>query len=284
MQLPQFQVHADIEERHWWFLAKKEIIRALLSAVVPASRSTVILDVGCGTGGSTAALDRVFHCIGVDPIPEAIAFARHRFPSVTFHIGAVPQDCAELLASADVVTVMDVLEHVQDDFSFVSSLLAGMRPSAVLLLMAPADPSLWGPHDRGFEHERRYTLPRMRQLWEGLAVTELLLSGCNARLYPLAKITRTLTRFFGRSFGPSDTDLSLPFGPLNALFYRIFVGEKHRLLRALHGKQRGYSRGVSAIAMIRREEGVILPRIRPADIPPDVCPWKEMIRAPKGAL
>lgn len=51
MQLPQFQVHADLEERHWWFLGRRAIFRALLTQAVPPSRDRLILDVGCGTGG-----------------------------------------------------------------------------------------------------------------------------------------------------------------------------------------------------------------------------------------
>jgi len=273
VQLPQFQVHAAIEEQHWWFTAKKQIVITLLSAVVPPARTTLVLDVGCGTGGSTAALHQTFRCIGIDPIPEAITFARQRFPSVEFRVGAIPQDCRDLLAEAHAVTVMDVLEHVTDDFSFVSSILAGMRPGAVLLLMAPGDPELWGPHDRGFEHERRYTLERLRLLWQGLPVSELLLSACNTRLYPLAKATRALTRLFKHSFGPADTDLSLPPWPVNALFRWIFAGERHRLLRALQGKSHGYAHGVSVVALLRREVGELTVRTRPANVPPDARPW-----------
>ncbi|MDD5041378.1 MAG: hypothetical protein PHX87_02210 [Candidatus Peribacteraceae bacterium] len=73
---------------------------------------------------------------------------------------------------SDAVLFLDVLEHVQDDFALVSQLLAGMKPGAYLFIAAPGDPKLWGPHDRGFEHERRYSLPRFRMLWEGLPVEE----------------------------------------------------------------------------------------------------------------
>jgi SAM-dependent methyltransferase len=273
MQLPQFQVHADIEERHWWFLGKCDLIVALLKEVLRGQAAPFVLDTGCGTGGSTAAINRTFCCVGVDPIPEAITYARTRFPEVEFHVGSVPQDCSDLLADADAVLLLDVLEHVEDDFHFVSSILAAMKPGALLLLMAPHDPALWGPHDRGFEHYRRYTLPRLRMLWAGLPVTELLLSTCNARLYPLAKVARFLTRLLGHSFGPSSTDLSLPPWPVNPLFRWIFAGERHRLLRALKGQGRGYAHGVSAIALLRREQGAIVPRRRPVMLPPDPRPW-----------
>ncbi|MDD5102913.1 MAG: class I SAM-dependent methyltransferase [Candidatus Peribacteraceae bacterium] len=272
MQLPQFQVHVDLEERHWWFLGRRAIVRTLLKRVVPPSRERLILDVGCGTGGNTAAFASQYTCVGIDPSSDAIAFARQRFPGIEFRQGFAPQDCRDLLRQADVVFFLDVLEHVREDFALVSQLLAGMKSGAYLFMTAPGDPDLWGPHDRGFEHERRYNLSRFRMLWEGLPVEECVCSALNARLYPIAKLSRLFSRFRGKALGPGQTDLSLPSAPVNALLYRIFAGEVKRILRAWQGG-RPYRHGVSVFAVLKRGAQEVIPRTRPADLPLDPRPW-----------
>jgi hypothetical protein len=173
------------------------------------------------------------------------------------------------------VLLTDVLEHIEDDFLLVSKLLGSMKPGAYLLLMAPADPALWSAHDRGFEHYRRYTIARLRMLWEGLPVEERVVSYCNSRLYTLAKLARMIARIKGSALGPSDTDLSLPPAPVNAFFAEIFRGEKKRLLRVLHKKGVPYRHGVSVLALLERKHGGIAARKWPDGMPKDPSPWMD---------
>ncbi|MEI8229689.1 MAG: class I SAM-dependent methyltransferase [Candidatus Peregrinibacteria bacterium] len=273
MDHPQFTVHAATEESHWWFHGRLAIVQSLLTRILPPSKDTIIIDAGCGTGGMSGALIPSYDVRGIDPVEEAIAFARKKFPTIPFRVGSVPEDIQDWLKEAKGIVLLDVLEHVEEDFLFVSTLLAAMRPGTFLLLTAPADPTLWGEHDRGFAHCRRYTMERMRSLWKDLPVTELCVSPINARLYWIVKCGRWLSRFLGRSLGPGSTDLGMPMRPINALLQWIFGGEKHRLLKVLelHGKP--YRHGVSILALLQREPGEIVPRGRPANLPPDEAPW-----------
>ena len=254
MQLPQFQIHAAIEEKHWWFQGRRELFRALLTRVVPPGQGKLLLDVGCGTGGNTAAFSKDYHCIGIDPIPEAIAFASERFPTLDFRVGFAPRDILPDMQRADIVLLADVLEHVEADISLVSELLAAMKPGSHLLMMAPADMALWSPHDRGFEHYRRYDLPRARLLWEGLPVRELVCSYVNARLYWPIRLVREVTKRLNRSLGPSDTDLSLPPAPMNAFLRRLFASEARVLVEQLEGRRtQGFRHGVSFLALLQKK-------------------------------
>ncbi len=255
MQLAQFQVHADVEERHWWFLARRKIMQELLHVVVsPPSKDIRILEVGCGTGGNTHFFNQEYTCVGVDPSPDAIAFARSRFPDCRFIQGYAPDSVMEECHLADVLLLLDVLEHVENDIGLVQSLLHAMKPGAYLLMMAPADMSLWSPHDAGFEHFRRYDTPReFAALWQGQPVEVLLNSYCNSRLYPIVKSLRFMSRITGKAWGPADTDLGIPPKPVNDLLYRIFAGESRVLRSIVEGRRkRGYSHGVSVMALVRR--------------------------------
>jgi SAM-dependent methyltransferase len=255
MQSAQFEITAALETRHWWFTARRSILRAVAAEVVPPSRDTRVVDLGCGAGANAAALDEIYTCCGVDCSSEAIALARRRFPRTQFFCGRAPEDTEALIAGADLVLLADVLEHVEDDRELVARVVERLRPGACLVITVPADKSLWSRHDQSHGHYRRYDQAEFAGLWRGLPVRVEVLSYFNARLFPLVKAARTLGRWRGRSLGPADTDLALPPAPLNWLLKRVLAGEQSRLLSVLRGRRAiGYRRGVSLIALLRRAE------------------------------
>src|ERR1700676_3814173 len=219
MQSPQFQLHAEIEQRHWWFVARRRILRAMVERLVPPSPTATVIDVGCGTGANLAALAGDFRCCGIDTSAEAIQLARQRFPSTEFIVGRAPNDLGREMDEAKLLLLTDVLEHVPDDFAMLSSLVSAMRAGTFLLITVPADPRLWNRHDESFGHYRRYDLARLKEVWSGLPVAPILVSYFNRRLYGLVKAVRTMNRWRGRDrvAGAAGTDFQLPPRPLNRL-------------------------------------------------------------------
>lgn len=252
MQLAQFQAHAAMEERHWWFLGRRTILRTLLHALVPPSKDKLVIDVGCGTGGVTKFLSNEYTVIGVEPTEEGVTAARNRFPECRFIQGYAPQNVPEF-SKADAVLLIEVLEHVEKDRELVHALIDGMKTGAYLIMLAPADMALWGPHDDAFEHFRRYdSIDEFRDLWRGTAVREVLVSHCMRRLYPVVKCMRRLSKLRGKSWGKGGTDIEVPMALVNALLKKIYEGEATTLLKALQGKGKGYDRGVSVIAILQK--------------------------------
>lgn len=273
MQTEQFQLHAEIEGRHWWFVARRRIVRRLVGRVLPPSPETTIVDVGCGTGANVAAFADEYRCVGIDTSDEAIRFARERFPAVRFLVGRAPGDLGPIVSEARLLLLMDVLEHVEDDFAMLSELLASLEPGSHLLVTVPADPSLWSEHDESFGHYRRYERGRLVRVWADLPVTPLLVSCFNARMYPLVRAVRAWNRLRGRASGRAGTDFWLPPGPLNRLLEATFAGEARVLQRVLEGRRtQGYRRGASLVALLRREPGRIDTRSKPDDVGADRRP------------
>src|SRR5256885_16595250 len=101
MQSAQFQLHAQIEERHWWFAARRRILGELVRYAAPpaANRQSFLVDIGCGTGANLAAFTGDYRCIGVDTSAEAIQLASSRFPEATFICGFAPHDVERWLRS-----------------------------------------------------------------------------------------------------------------------------------------------------------------------------------------
>jgi len=277
MHTEQFQLHADIEEGHWWFVARRRIVQRLIARVVPPSRAATIVDVGCGTGANIAALAEHYSCVGIDTSAEAIALARQRFPGVRFVVGQAPQALGDVMPRARLVMLMDVLEHVSDDFALLSTLLAAAPAGCYFLLTVPADETLWTEHDESFGHYRRYDAGRLEQVWAGLPVKVHLLSYFNARLLPLIRLVRGWDQRRGKAAGRSGTDFWIPRPPFNALLGAVLAGEGRRLVKMLSGRGRPYRAGASLLAVLRREAGPIAVRTKPDDLPPDHVPRQSTI-------
>ncbi|MCE5268109.1 MAG: class I SAM-dependent methyltransferase [Planctomycetaceae bacterium] len=269
MQHEQFQLHADIEERHWWFVARRRILSRLIEELLPASPQSLLIDVGCGTGGNVAAFEDRYRCVGIDTSAEAIALARNRFPRVQFIAGRSPHDLGKLVTDAKLILLCDVLEHVADDYAMFSELAAATSPGCHFLVTVPADESLWGEHDESFGHYRRYDAARLEGVWSELPITTLLVSHFNARLLPVIRLIRARNRRRGTSAGAAGTDFWLPTRPANAILTSIFAGEATRLVAALRGKRRGYRAGASLLALLRREPGQIAIRTKPTGLAAD---------------
>jgi hypothetical protein len=113
-----------------------------------------------------------------------------------------------------------------------------------------------------------------------LPVTTLACSYFNARLYPVIKSLRTINRWRNRTSGEADTDFWLPSPVVNRGLRRIFAGEQRTLVNLVAGGTKPYRRGVSLLALLRRDAGRVTPLTRPDDVAPD----EHAVSEPAGEL
>lgn len=78
-------------------------------------------------------------------------------------------------ASFDFVLCQNVLEHVREDCRAVEVMASALRRGGRLFVLVPAGPRLFGPLDRAYGHERRYTRDSLRAVIQraGLRITDL---------------------------------------------------------------------------------------------------------------
>lgn len=250
----QFAVHAAHEDRHWWFVARRKILVEIITQLLAGEKHRpLVVDVGCGTGGTVAELARRFTVVGIDPSGAAIRLAREKYPQCEFLEGRAPEALGERIAEVRGVVMSDVLEHVQDDASLLRAIVDRCRPGTWFVLTVPADMSLWSPHDEVLGHYRRYDADQFAALWRALPVSCHLLAPFNTRLEPIVRMVRRM-RTHGVGAGAAGTDLSMPVAPMNYLLYRVFAGEARGLLRRLKaGGGVAPRAGVSLMAVLRRE-------------------------------
>jgi SAM-dependent methyltransferase len=138
------------EEGHWYYVSKARAVMQALGGRQPER----ILDVGAGSGffsrmllRDTAAKGAICVDPGYDEERSEIHFAK----PIAFRR-------ASPIGDADLVLLMDVLEHVDDDVALVRELATSARPRTRFIVSVPAFSWLWSKHDEFLEHRRRYTL------------------------------------------------------------------------------------------------------------------------------
>lgn len=260
--------NARVEDHHWWFTARRRILRDLV-AEIGGGRRLRILDVGCGTGGTSGGLSLEHDVSGLDPSAVAVRLAAERFPAARYTQSMDLPAIREAAGVCDLVLLMDVLEHVEDDFLMLSTIAAGLRPGAHLLVTVPAHPDLWSAHDDASQHWRRYTRERLVRVWRDLPLEARLISPCNAVLTPLVRAVRRL-RGRGRPWHGTGEELTVPNAPMNAFLRWTFERESGPLVRALReGRAAPYRDGISLLAVLRRAAGPSPVIQKPADVPRD---------------
>jgi SAM-dependent methyltransferase len=233
----------EVEDRHWWFAAKRRIIRDMLRRYVepPASGRPRLADVGCGCGRYLEEAGRDFAAVGVDASEVAIDFCRRR--GVDARRGSIPESIGLDDGAFDAVVMADVVEHIDDDAAAVRAACTLLKPRGVMVVTVPALPGLWTSWDDLHGHKRRYTKAAFARLFAIPGCRVELLSYYNTLLFPAAALSRTARRLFGKS---AEGELKVPPAPANRALEAVFAAERMLIGRV------PMPVGLSLIAVTRR--------------------------------
>lgn len=214
---------AQLEQNHWWFVARRKVLRTLLQTLaLPAAPS--ILEVGCGTGGNLPLLQK----FGAVTAVEMDAYARQQASKQNGSVilpGYLPDHLPPLPAH-DLVCLFDVLEHIPDDRAALHALRSVVKPGGVLLLTVPAYQWLFGSHDSAHHHHRRYLATALQSLARQTGWQISRVSYFNTWLLPIVMLHRFKQRILP---GTGGSDASMPAPWLNRLLTTVFSSESRWL-------------------------------------------------------
>jgi SAM-dependent methyltransferase len=188
------------EQDNWWFVSRRRILSRVLRDALPHGDDREVLDAGCGTGINLSLLKSFGRVTGIDCSPDAIRFCAERG-----HRDVIQGDLRSLDlpdARFDLVTALDVIEHIDDDAATVREMVRVTKPGGHLLITVPAFPGLWSDHDEINHHRRRYRSAELRSLVEAAGCGIVKFSCMNTVLFPLAYAVRTYQQLRRRLFGP----------------------------------------------------------------------------------
>lgn len=243
MERHTYAIMYEVEGSHWWFAGRRRIIASFIEKICRDLGKTRprILDVGCGTGANLEMLADFGEAEGVDVSPDALAFCRER------GLENVRLGAAEKLpyedGSFDLVTALDVVEHLDDDTAGLREMRRVLKPGGRAMLFVPAFMFLWGVQDDISHHRRRYTLASLKRTVNEAGFEVERATYANLSFFGPILLGRLLMRATGlRPASENNINVSA----LNGVLGRI-LGAESRLLRRLN-----FPFGVSAICVARR--------------------------------
>lgn len=208
------QYYADLWRRHWWWKVRHEVVLREFARIVPATspqKTPVrILDIGCAGGVAFDDFSRFGDVTGIEPDDKLIDSTpkwRNRVRHDLFTPSYQPEE------QFDVITMLDVLEHIEDDVGTLAHLFKILKPGGYAILTVPALDWLWSAHDEINLHFRRYHRDTFQNLLSGAGFS-----------------IQKMRYLFGWSLGLvymrtwlrprriQDYSVTVPIFPLNSLF------------------------------------------------------------------
>jgi dolichyl-phosphate beta-glucosyltransferase len=245
----RFEVMARLERDHWWFAAKRRLVRRAIADQLPM-REGAVADVGCGTGAMVddLAADGFAPVVGTDASTTAIGFAaaaaRAAAPT-SDHLVTVAEALPFRTGSLRCLTSLDVVEHLDDDVVALREYRRVLAPGGVVVLTVPAYQWAWSDHDVALGHRRRYTARALADAAEAAGLSVERVTYFHAFLVlPALLLRRTpLGRVLG---GSSPEEASFLSPSLNRL-----IGGWCRIEGAL-ARRFGLPAGLSVLLVARR--------------------------------
>jgi SAM-dependent methyltransferase len=230
-----FKTLEQIEQRHFWFVARREIVLDALRRTVPDLERRRVFDIGCGSGGLLEYLRaRGIAVAGAcDAYAESLEIVRRRLdiPLVLVDEGRLPP----LGGGHEVLALFDVLEHLDDDRGTLRFLHSILAPGGVVVLTVPAHPFLFDERDELAHHRRRYRRGELRRKLEEAGFGVRLLTHFMAPLVPPLLAMRALRRLLPASFrrNRASHDLEFRVVPVFNGLMRAVLAVERRSLRAV---------------------------------------------------
>jgi SAM-dependent methyltransferase len=217
--------HAGEDRRHWWFRGRLRVLQAVLRSALPG-RPLRLLELGCGTGNVLEALGEFGEAVGQEAHPDLAAAARAA--GLDVRPGALPHDLVVPEGWADVVLLLDVVEHLDDPVAGLRTARRALAPGGWLVVTVPAYQWLWSAHDEALGHRRRYTRRRLAAEVSRAGFRVARVTYFNTLLLPAIAARRS----WKRARGDRRHDLGRPPALLNHLLERVFALERLTLPRA----------------------------------------------------
>jgi|KBSMisStandDraft_5_1062788.scaffolds.fasta_scaffold16515_4 SAM-dependent methyltransferase len=245
MQQHTYSLMYEVEGHHWWFAGRRQIITSFIEQIFTGwqGKRPRILDVGCGTGANLEMLGEFGDAEGVDVSTDALSFCRQR------GLDSVRLGEAEKLPypdqSFDLVTALDVVEHLDDDLAGLKEMRRVLKPGGRAMMFVPAFMFLWGVQDDVSHHRRRYTMRQLKERVRAAGFEIERATFANITFFLPTLVGRVLMRLTGlRPASENNLTISFLNKPLG-----MILGAEHYWLRHMN-----LPIGVSAICVARRTE------------------------------
>lgn len=230
MERDEYRKHFELEEMHWWFAGRREILQATLDGLDGLPEEALILDAGCGTGLNLKIFQSQGKTFGFDFQEEALRYCGKR--GLRRLARADVQRMPYKSQSFDLIFILDVLSHrtIASDLDALRDAYHVLKRGGFLLVSDSAFNFLWSRHDQAFHIRQRYTCEGMRQKLVEAGFEVVKTSYFNFFLF----VPIIIFRFWDKLWQGDDvpvSHLNRVNSVVNSLLFHIFKAEAPLLRR-----------------------------------------------------
>jgi SAM-dependent methyltransferase len=222
MERVVYQQMAELDDRHWWYRARRQVIAELIRREVRPPSDSRILELGCGTGHNLAMLSGFGHVDGLELDEEARALSEKRLGREIMS-APLPELAGVPDRGYDLIGAFDVIEHIADDRAALASIATKLKRGGKFVMTVPAHQWMWSAHDVVNHHQRRYSKDSLKALVEASPMKLERMGYFNSLLFPLAVAERAASKIRRKQ----DSDVTLPPAPFNAALEKVFAVERY---------------------------------------------------------
>ena len=233
---------------HPWVRRRSEMMGHLIERFA-CPRAKRCLEIGCGPGNNLAYLSDRFPAIGFEGIDlqeQAVKISKQR------NLDAYQDDALKFRHTTryDVIIMGDLLEHLTEPHIALDNANAHLADKGILVCTVPANPSLYGEHDKKIGHLRRYSKESLMDLAHGCRLHPRFVGYWNGVLYPIVAPVRKIIS------NPKQHDFEQG-GRVGYIIMDHALGMENRLIRRGHA----LPFGLSIVAVFEKESTGIAAKV-----------------------
>jgi SAM-dependent methyltransferase len=248
MNSDEYEKLDRLDRRHWFYRGKRDVVRSWIDRFLQLQRDDLVIDAGCGTGVFLEEMSCRCRVLGLDDHAESITLAMPKLRPVGGDVLQTSLEHVDLPdGCASVVTLLDVLEHIDDDAAVLKEMIRLVRPGGVVVITVPALRALWSDWDVALHHRRRYHQRELLNLSNQPGVEMLHCAYFNSAALPAIAAVRAWRKLRPPRPGAERAEDRIPNPLANWFLYQSLVIPAR--WRWFHPPA-----GVSLLAVLRRTE------------------------------
>ncbi len=216
-----------IQQDHWWFRGRRKLVKSAIKPVMEKEKNW--LDIGAGYGSMLEVIKEfAFNIELLEPYDDAYEYIKGKADRV--YKMDFPSGLPENIY--DVVSLFDVLEHMEDDYSALKVIYDNLlKDGGILIITVPAYMWMWSSFDERSGHYRRYNRDSLTQVLEKSGFKVKRLTMFISLLFPLAVFVRFLNK--ARAV-KSESELKIPKKIINNFFTKAVYFESYLIKKGVN--------------------------------------------------
>ncbi len=187
--------HKVADDKNVWIKWRFNIIRELfLKSKIDLNKNFICADIGAGKGNFSNRMESISN-FSVDQF-DIEKRNKKKFLRGKYYVHDIKIKNKKFKNKYDIIFLLDVLEHIQNDSSFIRDCKFYLKKNGFLILNVPSIPLLFSKYDHAVGHIRRYNTETLSKVMDKNKLKIVRMYYWGFLLVPLLFIRTTILTLF----------------------------------------------------------------------------------------